>query len=287
MGSFVYDDDGGAILWRFSLLDELGEGAAVKIRLLPSDLGSDEKLHFLTTFLIDDVLAIDAGSLGFAALEVQRGIQEIFLTHSHMDHLATLPIHCENRLVEERPSGLVVRGHAQALEVLDQNLFNDLLWPDFSRIHYAGEPLIAWSVLNDEEPVHVQGLTVTPVLVNHAIPTFGFIIDDTEGRVVISGDTGPTERIWDLCCEGKEPDIVFVECSFPNRLERLARESGHLTPALLREEIEKVPPASEIVAYHLKPAFHDEIVRELAALSRESLSVANSKEEKWIPCRKT
>ncbi len=259
----------------------------MRIRLLPSDSGSDDSLHFLTTFLIDDVLAVDAGSLGFAGLDIQQRVEEIFLTHSHMDHLATLPIHCENRLVEGRPSGLVVRGHAHVVDVLERNLFNDLLWPDFSRIHYAGEPLINWRVLENEEPVDVLDMTVTPVLVNHAIPTFGFIIDSPDGRVVISGDTGPTERIWELVGRGRAPDIVFIECSFPNRLEGLARESGHQTPSLLDEELRKVPAASEIVAYHLKPAYHHEIANELAGLNRGSLSVANSKEEKWIPCRKT
>ncbi len=259
----------------------------MRVRLLPSEPGSTDGLHFLTTFLIDDVLAVDAGSLGLADLDAQQRVEEIFLTHSHMDHLATLPIHCENRLVEGRPSGLVVRGHADAVDVLQNNLFNDLLWPDFSRIHYAGQPLITWGVLESEKPVDVRGLTVTPVLVDHAVPTFGFVIDSSDGRIVISGDTGPTARIWEVGGEGRDPDIVFIECSFPDRLEGLARESGHLTPSLVGAELDKVPGSAEVVAYHLKPAFHAEIARELDRLGHEALSVASAAEEKWIPCRKT
>src|SRR6516225_762835 len=106
----------------------------VKITLLPSALGDDvdRSLQYLTSFLIDDALAIDAGSLGFFRTpREQARIKHVLLSHSHMDHIASLPLFLENAY--GGPGVVTVHGSEWVLSCLQSDLFNDRVWPNFIR----------------------------------------------------------------------------------------------------------------------------------------------------------
>jgi 3',5'-cyclic-nucleotide phosphodiesterase len=110
-----------------------------------------------------------------------------------------------------------------------------------------------------------DALTVVPIMVNHTVPACGFIVHDGEGALVFSGDTGPTDRLWEVARGLGDVRAVIVETSFPDRLEALAAASGHLTPGLLARELDKMPPCP-VWVYHIKPMFYDETVEELDKL---------------------
>src|SRR5205823_12507757 len=68
----------------------------MKVMLVPSALTAGPR-QYLTAFLVGDSVAIDAGSLGFYGSPAEQArIRHVFLTHTHLDHIASLPIFLEN-----------------------------------------------------------------------------------------------------------------------------------------------------------------------------------------------
>ncbi|MCA1591022.1 MAG: MBL fold metallo-hydrolase, partial [Acidobacteria bacterium] len=99
----------------------------MKLQLLPSSFdenGSASCRQHLTCFVIDDCVAIDAGSLAMAASEKQRRqIRDIVLTHAHLDHIAGLALFLDDLFATlDRP--ICVYATAEVIEVLERDVFN-------------------------------------------------------------------------------------------------------------------------------------------------------------------
>lgn len=250
----------------------------MRIRAVPSAPGADQARQFLTTLVIDETIAIDAGGLGLWDRQDRHAeVRDVFITHSHLDHLATLPLHIDN----VHGSGETPRiwGSAATLEVIREDLFNDRLWPDLERIgKEAGRRFYDLRVIEAESPVEIGARRVTAVEVNHIVPTFGFVVEDDAGCVVFGGDSGPTERIWEVAREAGPIRAVFMEASYPDRLAGLARLAAHLTPTMFAGEVRKFAPAGAVVAMHIKPAHHEEVVAELEAAGIDELVIARGGE---------
>jgi ribonuclease BN (tRNA processing enzyme) len=243
---------------------------AMELRVLGCQGGSAPKRH-LPGLLLDGTVLLEAGSVTSTLdLGEQLEIRHVLLSHAHLDHTAGLAYLADNRCCYRVSSGngptLTVSSIPPVVEDLRAFLFNDRLWPDFSNIPTARDAVLSLQELEPGAP-HLIGdrLTVIPVPVHHTVPTAGFIAHDGTSALVFSGDTGPTDQIWHIARELGHVGAIIVETSFPNRLGRVAECSGHLTPALLARELDKMPPGP-VWVYHLKPAFHDEIVEELTRL---------------------
>lgn len=249
----------------------------MKVELLPSTLGGPSAMQFSMSLLINDALAVDAGTLGFLwPLERQQRVQHVFLSHSHADHLASLPVFLDN-VYEPVDACPQIYGGPETLECLRKHIFNDVFWPDFIRLSEEEKAFLILRELENEKLVRLpSGATVTPVLLNHTVPTFGFIVDDSTAVVAFVSDTGPAERIWELLQCTPRLAAIFLECSFPDRLEWLAEKSGHLCPRLFGRELQKLPPDVPVFVYHLKPAHHQQILAELESLQRPGLQLAIS-----------
>jgi cAMP phosphodiesterase len=223
--------------------------------------------------LLDETVAIDAGCLGlYRDLAAQARVKHVFLSHSHMDHLASLPLFLNNT-VTGQDDAVTVLGSPCVLDCLRGDLFNDRLWPDFLRLSAEGRPYLRLQPLQAGVPVAVAGLRVTPVEVHHAVPTFGFVVEDGSAAVVFSSDTGPTEALWELANQVPNLKAVFLEVAAPNRRGWLASVAGHLTPALFGQEVNKLRRPVPVFAVHLNPGERDEIVKELEALGRPNVQV--------------
>lgn len=245
----------------------------MRIRLLPSALGSPPH-QFLSSYRIDDAIAIDAGSLGLLAdLEAQRAIRHVFITHTHIDHLATLPLFLEN-VYDPARSAVTVWGSTAVLETLERDLFNDRLWPDFIALSRATAPFLQLRELHSGVPVEVEGLRLTPVDVNHAVPTHGFLVQDATAAVAISADTGPTEELWHRARTEPHLKAVFLEASFPDAHQALAERTRHLTPAQFAVEKAKLARTVPFHAVHIKASFRPQVVAELGALGDPDVHVA-------------
>jgi cAMP phosphodiesterase len=249
----------------------------MRVELLPSNIGGPADMQFGMSLLINDEIAIDAGTLGFLwPLERQRKVRHILLSHSHVDHTASLPIFLDN-VYEPCPECPTIHTGIETIDCLRRNVFNDSLWPDFIRLSQEEFPFLNLHQIKSEDVVSLSGGTqFIPVLLNHVVPTLGFIVGDGTATVAFVSDTGPTDRIWEVLRQQQRLAAVFLECSFPNHLEWLAKKSGHLCPRLFALELSKFPNHVPVIAYHLKPAFQRIIAAELAALDRPGLELAFS-----------
>jgi cAMP phosphodiesterase len=240
------------------LLEILGcHGGSVPNRRLPS-------------FLINGHLLLEAGSVTSALpLGVQAGIDHVLLSHAHLDHTVGLAFLVDNTQSAQAAAGrsatVIAASIASVVDDLRVHCFNNRLWPDFTKLPSPEEPGLRFETLREGEAVEFGGLTVVPVPVHHAVPATGFVLHDGTTGMVFSGDTGPTADIWKVAHELTGIRAIVVETAFPNRLEDLARVSGHFTPALLEREMEKMPDAP-LWVYHIKPAHFEETAEELARL---------------------
>jgi ribonuclease BN (tRNA processing enzyme) len=238
----------------------------VKLRVLGT-YGSEGPGQRPSAFLVDDRVLVDAGTVGGAlSVPEQIQIQHALLTHAHLDHTAGLAFLTDTLAMVAPDRRVIASSIAPVIESLRTHAFNDTLWPDFTNIPSAGQSVLGFRTLPEEAESRVGELWVTPVLVEHTVPTTGFVIHDGETGFVFSGDTGPTKRIWQLAREMRGLKALIVETAFPNRLAALAKASGHLTPEMLGQEIGKMPPDLPIWIYHIKPQLYQETAEELAKI---------------------
>ena len=245
----------------------------MKVIILGSSCGVVGSRQYVSTYLINDVVAIDAGYLGFyGSPEEQERIRHVFLTHPHSDHTASLPIFLEN-VWTPSPECPTVYGSAETLASIQQFIFNDSVWPDFIALSKRMPPFLRVQTLDAEVPVEAEGMIVTPVCVDHTLPTYAYVVQDGASAVIFGADTGPTTRIWEVAKHVPGLQAILLEVSFPNRMKAVAEASCHLTPEMFGREAAKAPPGVRIIAIHLKLRYHDEIVRELSELRLPQVEV--------------
>jgi cAMP phosphodiesterase len=235
--------------------------------------GSEGQGQRPSAFLVDDTVLVDAGTVGGAlSVSEQVAITHALVTHAHLDHTVGLAF-LSDTLAMTSPERTVTAWSVEpVVDTLATHLFNDALWPNFTALP-PQDPVLKLRTMPEGRETRVGHLRVTPILVDHTVPTAGFVVHDGETGFVYSGDTGPTERLWRLAREMGGLRALVVETAFPNRQEALARVSGHLTPAMLAREIDKMPPDVPIWIYHIKPQLYQETAEELARLGQPRIHV--------------
>ncbi len=172
---------------------------------------------------------------------------------------------------------LVVAGTKQTIRILQKHFFNGLLWPDFTKIPSVRKPALRYLELGWEKPVNIAGYEVSANPVHHTIETCGFTVRGKDGVLAYSGDTGPTDRLWEVLRETEDLKALLMEVSFPNDESRLARVSGHHTPETLGKDLKKLGAglAKELptLLYHIKPSFQRVVERECARLPGLNLTL--------------
>jgi ribonuclease BN (tRNA processing enzyme) len=249
----------------------------VRIQLLPSTFDAQGVATLeqrLTCFLIDDCVAVDAGSIAIALTDEQREkVRDIIVTHPHLDHIASLPIYIDDLYPGLRQP---IRIHAteEVIGLLERDVFNWNVYPRFSDLKNDYGPVMEYVPIPIGEPFSVAHLNVVAVPVNHIVPTVGLVVSDGRTSVAFSSDTAETDEFWKRLNQMKDLDALMVEASFPNRMAKLANVSRHFTPASLNQELKKLAHnGMDIMAVHLKPSYREEIVEQLKALNIPKLSV--------------
>jgi cAMP phosphodiesterase len=231
--------------------------------------GSDLPGHHLTSFCINQTILLDAGTITAAlALEEQAAITDIFVSHPHLDHIKDILFLADN-LIEFFANGsrppVNICGLPMVIEAIAEHLLNDTIWPDFTVIP-KHSPVLTYQSLTPGDPYRTGGLTVAPFPVNHACCASGFVLwgEKPGENLAYTGDTGPQEEFWKSLAALDFPvKNLITEASFPNSMEELALASKHLTPKLLRRELEKLPYRPKIFIYHMKSPFSTQIQEEL------------------------
>jgi cAMP phosphodiesterase len=242
--------------------------------------GGELPRHRTTCFLVDGRLAIDAGALTQGLeLDALLAVDDILLTHSHFDHVKDVPL-LADLLVGRRRTPVRVHASPECARAMREDVFNDRLWPDFTRIPDERNPVITIRSFDPRRPFRIGPYTIRPIPVVHPVESMGYVVSDGRSSFAISGDTGPTDRFWEVVNAERKLRAVFVELSFPNALQGLADVSGHLTPQTLRVELSKLQQnGSPVLLYHLKPAYTRELRKELGALKLPNTRVLKMGDE--------
>ena len=248
----------------------------MRIQLLPSSFDGQGRATLeqrLTCFLIDDCVAIDAGSLAIALSAEQRSkVRNIVITHPHMDHIASLPIFIDD-LYPTLKEPMRIHATQEVIDLLERDVFNWNVYPRFSDLTNDYGPVMEYVPIPPNGRFGVAHLKVVAVPVNHIVPTVGLIVSDGQKSVAFSSDTAETEDFWRVLNQTKHLDALLIEASFPNEMAKLAEVSRHFTPASLNNELKKLNHNSmDILAVHLKPTHREAIISQLQALNIPKLS---------------
>lgn len=232
--------------------------------------GSDLPGYNLTSFLIDGTILLDAGSVTSSlSLAEQSRIKEIMVTHAHLDHIKDILFLADNliELVARDAHGPVrIRGLGPVLESIQKHLLNDTIWPDFTILPTSTNPVLAHDPLAPGVWVNAEGLRVATFPVSHAQAASGYVFwqPETGSHFAFTGDTGPTQDWWTFL-NGLPFTLehLIIETSFPNAMEELALLSKHLTPRLLRNELDKLNTRPKVYISHIKSPFSTKIQEQL------------------------
>jgi len=248
----------------------------MRIRVVDSGEQVQHGQSILMSYVINDCVAIDAGAIGLIQpLADQKRIHTIFLTHSHADHIATLPFFVDNVFV---PGPDCVRLYASrpTIQVLEQHVFNDRIWPDVARLAQSESPFITFEPIEAGKPVEVAGIRVTPFDTDHVIPTLGFLLEDENSAVAMVADTAPVDDLWQMLAGVRNLRAVFLEVSFPNSMQWLAEKSKHLTPTDFAGEVAKLQRDVDWHVIHVKANLKQQVTDEIQTLNLPRCSFAET-----------
>ncbi|MCE5195195.1 MAG: 3',5'-cyclic-nucleotide phosphodiesterase [Nitrospiraceae bacterium] len=232
-------------------------------------------------FLIDGKLLFDAGTIGAGLSENQQwNIRYAVLTHAHLDHIRGIPFLADNIIIKNKKHFVTVIGIENTLKTLKENLLNNKIWPDFTAIPSRKNPVLKLLRIKLNKTTKVDSYKLTAYKVNHSIPAVGYVLEDkNKKRLLYTGDTGPTNELWEHECKTKI-NAAIIEVSFPNKMTEFAVRIGHLTPAVLVKEIEKMKIIPDrILITHPKPQHIKTITKEIKLLKMSNIRILKDGEE--------
>ncbi|MHB1099252.1 MAG: 3',5'-cyclic-nucleotide phosphodiesterase [Burkholderiales bacterium] len=234
----------------------------MRLRILGCSGGIGGALR-TTSFLLDRDVLIDAGTgVGDLSLEEMSMVDHVFLTHAHLDHIASIPL-----LVDSvgylRGKPVTIHAIPETIAALQQHIFNDVIWPDFGRIPTPESPYLRYEAVALGKTTDLGGRSITPLPANHTVPAVGYHLDSGEGSLVFSGDTTTNDALWDAVSRISNLKYLIVETAFSDREREVAVLSKHLCPSLLGVELKKFKRNVPIYITHLKPGEMGLIMQEV------------------------
>jgi len=225
----------------------------LRLRVLGCSGGIGGRHLRTTSFLIDGDVLIDAGTgVGDLTLAELSQIDHIFITHSHLDHVTSIPFLVDT-VGGMRSRPLIVHATRPTIEIMRNHLFNWSIWPDFAEIPSPEAPFMRYEEIELGRPVTLSGRRFTPIPALHTVPAVGYHLDSGASSLVFTGDTGPNDALWHVVNRIANLKFLIIETAFSNKERQLAEMSRHLCPAMLAEELAKLERNAEIYITHLKP----------------------------------
>ena len=220
-----------------------------------------------TAFLLDDDILIDAGTgVGDLTLDELACIDEVVLSHSHLDHILGVPLLADSvmrRRVGRPP--IRVHGLPATLAALREHVFNGAIWPDFTRLPSAERPILSLQPFNIGEVLDFGGRRIEVLPALHTVPAVGFAVLGASRCWVFTGDTAPNPALWQRLRALPVASLV-IETAFRNDEFQLAHVSRHLHPAALGQELQHLAQGVEVFITHIKPGELDAVMSEISAL---------------------
>jgi len=216
-----------------------------------------------TSLLLDDDVLIDAGTgVGDLSLEELIKIDHIFVTHSHLDHIASIPLMLDT-VMGLRIKPVTVHASVHVIDVLKQHIFNWLVWPNFNLIPDPVNPFLIYDEIALGDSFNINQKTITALPANHVVPAMGYQVDSGAGSLVFTGDTAGGKDFWSVVNKIKNLKYLIIETAFSNAETELAKLSKHLCPATLASELEHLTSQAEIFITHLKPGEDAKVMQEI------------------------
>jgi cAMP phosphodiesterase len=220
-----------------------------------------------TSMLVDDDILIDGGTgVGDLSLAQLARIDHVFITHSHLDHIACIPLLIDS-VARYRTTPITLYGTAAVLRILQQHIFNWQVWPDFSRIPDAQSPFMRYQTVVVGHTEVLGTRRITPIPAQHTVPAVGYHLDSGTASLVFTGDTTSQDALWDYLNRIDNLRYLLIETAFPEEQQAIAVASKHLHPALLAKELVKLKRPAEIYVTHLKPGEDGVIMHEVEQLA--------------------
>lgn len=234
----------------------------MKLRILGCSGGIGGDLR-TTSMLLDHDTLIDAGTgVGELSVSELSQIDHIFVTHSHMDHVTSIPFMADTvGWMRDKP--ITVYATAETIDILQQHLFNWKLWPDFTQIPDARSPVLRYQAVALGKTVDLGGRRITPLPANHVVPAVGYRIDSGASSLVFTGDTTTNDALWQEINRIGNLRYIIIETAFCNGERDMAIASKHLCPSMLAEELSKLALPADIYITHLKPGEIELTMREI------------------------
>jgi ribonuclease BN (tRNA processing enzyme) len=239
----------------------------MRIKVLGCDGGIGDPLR-TSALLVNDNILLDAGTgVGELSLSQLLEIEHVFITHAHIDHIASLPLLID-AVMARRSSPITVYATQETLRTLQAHIFNWTVWPDFTQIPSPENPCLRFSPIEVGETVDLGGSGVTPIPASHTVPTVGFHLENSDASLAYCGDTTICDPLWEAMNAIANLKYLIIETAFDDAKLQLAERSGHLCPTLLAAELEKLKRPAEIFISHMKPGLSDTIMQEITRAAR-------------------
>ena len=222
-----------------------------------------------TCLLLDEDILIDCGTgAGDLDLEAMIKIDRVFLTHSHLDHVAMLPMLADTAGgFRKRP--LVVHALRDTISILRSHLFNSLIWPDYTVQPSPEQPYIRFEAMEEGQTVVSRGRKITALPARHSVPAVGYLLESGKAAFAYSGDTTLCEPFWDALNLVENLKYLMMEATFLDGDNARAKVSGHMTPSLLMDGFGKLKRSPEILITHMESGREQQTMREILDLSGE------------------
>ena len=241
----------------------------MRVRILGCSGGIGGRHLRTTSFLVDSDILIDAGTgVGDLSLAELSLIDHIFVTHSHLDHVASIPFLVDT-VGGMRSRPITVHAAGGTLEILRNHLFNWSIWPDFSEIPSPEAPFMRYEEVAVGRSVTIGGREITPLPAIHTVPAVGYHLDSGAASLVFTGDTGPNDALWKVVNRILNLKYLIIETAFSNKERALADMSRHLCPETLVAELAKLERSAEVFITHLKPGEIELTMQEIEECAEE------------------
>lgn len=235
----------------------------MKLRVLGCSGGIGGRHLRTTSFLVDHDMLLDGGTgVGDLSLAELTLIDHVFVTHSHLDHIASIPLLVDT-VGDMRNRPLTIYSSESTLTILRNHIFNWSIWPDFSEIPTPERPFLRYQPVRVGEALEIGGRRITPLPANHTVPALGYQFDSGAASLVFTGDTTTCDELWKAVNKIRNLRYLIIETAFSNREKPLAVASKHLCPSMLAEELSKLQHSPEIFVTHLKPGQIELTMQEL------------------------
>lgn len=238
------------------------QGDPMKLRVLGCSGGIGQGLH-TSSYMIDDDILLDAGTgVGDLSLQEMHQLKHVFVTHSHMDHILSIPLLVDTLFADLQKQPLLVYARAETIKILKEHVFNWQIWPDFTELPNKEKPAMKFIEMNPGDEVVVGERRVEMVNVNHTVPASAYIVESADKVFAYSGDTTTNDNLWDQLNKRSKLDFMIIETAFSEEEVELAKLAKHYCPSLLAQDLKKLKHKAKIGISHLKPGDEEHIFKQ-------------------------